>query len=244
MTTQFIDRIAVETNGSGDDVLLIHGSGRHLQRLDAGDAGLDAPPHRAAGSSRLGPVGPHRGVPVDRPVRAGDAAGLRRSQHRTDACAWAIRWGPSWPSISRVVAPQLVRSLALFGPLLSPPDAARPGIKARAEKARGEGEAGMQVIADAIVEAATSADTRTRQPAAVAMVRESVMRQTPDGYARSCEALANAQPADPAVITCPTLMVTGDEDAIAPPQAVRQIGERLADARVEILPRCGHWTTA
>jgi pimeloyl-ACP methyl ester carboxylesterase len=38
-------------------------------------------------------------------------------------------------------------------------------------------------------------------------------------------------------------MVTGDEDAIAPPQAVRQISERLADARVEILPRCGHWTT-
>ncbi len=46
------------------------------------------------------------------------------------------------------VAPQLVRSLALFGPLLSPPDAARPGLKARGEKARSEGEAGMQAIAD------------------------------------------------------------------------------------------------
>jgi pimeloyl-ACP methyl ester carboxylesterase len=136
-----------------------------------------------------------------------------------------------------------VRSLALFGPLLSPPDAARPGLKARGEKARGEGEVGMQAIADTIVQSATSSDTRARQPAAVAMVRESLMRQCPDGYARSCVALAEAQPADPAAIGCPTLMVTGDEDAIAPPQAVRLIGDRLADARVEILSRCGHWTT-
>ncbi len=68
--------------------------------------------------------------------------------------------------------PQLVRSLALFGPLLSPPDAARPGLKARGEKARSEGEAGMQAIADGIVQGATSSETRARQPAAVAMVRE------------------------------------------------------------------------
>ena len=119
--------------------------------------------------------------------------------------------------------------------------AARPA--ARGEKARSEGEAGMQAIADGIVQGATSSETRARQPAAVAMVRESVMRQCADGYARSCEALADAQPADPAWIACPTLLVTGDEDAIAPPQAVRLIGERIAGARVEILPRCGHWTT-
>ena len=125
----------------------------------------------------------------------------------------------------------------------APPDAARPGLKARGEKARSEGEAGMQAIADGIVQGATSSETRARQPAAVAMVRESVMRQCADGYARSCDALAGAQPADPNLITCPTLMVTGDEDAIAPPQAVRLIGERIAGARVEILPRCGHWTT-
>jgi pimeloyl-ACP methyl ester carboxylesterase len=37
-------------------------------------------------------------------------------------------------------------------------------------------------------------------------------------------------------------MVTGDEDAIAPAQAVRQIGERIRGAQVMVLPRCGHWT--
>jgi len=44
----------------------------------------------------------------------------------------------------------LVKSLALFGPLMCPPDAARPNIQARAHKAASEGAIGMQAIADAI----------------------------------------------------------------------------------------------
>jgi pimeloyl-ACP methyl ester carboxylesterase len=46
-------------------------------------------------------------------------------------------------------------------------------------------------------------------------------------------------------ITAPTLLVTGDEDAVAPPQAVRNMAERLVQARslrTVILNRCGHWT--
>jgi pimeloyl-ACP methyl ester carboxylesterase len=77
---------------------------------------------------------------------------------------------------------------------------------------------------------------------AVAAVRELLMRQCPDGYARSCDALADAQPAEVGRIECPTLLVTGDEDAVAPAQAVRQIGERIRGARVTVLSRCGHWT--
>ena len=62
------------------------------------------------------------------------------------------------------------------------------------------------------------------------------MRQCPDGYARTCEALAAAEPADVARIGCPTLLVTGDEDAIAPAQSVRHLGARIAGSRVEVLP--------
>ena len=64
--------------------------------------------------------------------------------------------------------PKLVRSLALFGPLAAPTDAARVGIRARAAKARGEGDAGMQDITEALVQAALSNDTRQRLPLAVA----------------------------------------------------------------------------
>ena len=43
-------------------------------------------------------------------------------------------------------------------------------------------------------------------------------------------------------IACPTLLVTGDEDASRRRRRCALIGERIAGARVEVLPRCGHWT--
>ncbi len=95
----------------------------------------------------------------------------------------------------------------------------------------------MQAIAQGLVGAAISSETRARRPVAVALVRELVMRQCPDGYARTCEALAAAEAADVGRIACPTLLVTGDEDAIAPAQSVRHIGARIAGSRVEVLPR-------
>ncbi|RZI67813.1 MAG: hypothetical protein EOP80_18290, partial [Variovorax sp.] len=45
-------------------------------------------------------------------------------------------------------------------------------------------------------------------------------------------------------IEAPVLLVTGDEDGVAPPQAVRAMADRLHGAkstRVVVLPRCGHW---
>ncbi len=41
------------------------------------------------------------------------------------------------------------------------------------------------------------------------------------------------------------LLVTGDEDGVAPPQQVRAFAEKLHGARstrVVVLPKCGHWT--
>jgi pimeloyl-ACP methyl ester carboxylesterase len=97
-------------------------------------------------------------------------------------------------------------------------------------------------VADAILQAATSSDTRANQPVAAALVRELLMRQDPEGYARNCEALAGAQPADVAQLRCRTLLVTGDEDPIAPPSSVRALGGMIEGARVVVFNRCGHWT--
>jgi 3-oxoadipate enol-lactonase len=76
----------------------------------------------------------------------------------------------------------------------------------------------------------------------VAFVRESLQRQNPDAYARSCDALADAQPAAVERIDASALLITGDEDGVAPPQAVRTLAGRFKSARVVVLTRCGHWT--
>jgi 3-oxoadipate enol-lactonase len=101
----------------------------------------------------------------------------------------------------------------------------------------------VQEIADAIVKGATSAETKAQRPVAVALVRESVMRQPAEGYAQSCEGLAGAQPAEIEKISVPTLLITGDEDGVGQPAAVKAMGERIAGSKVTVLPGCGHWTT-
>ena len=242
MTTLLVERIAVEIDGAGDPVLMIHGLGGTSNfwtpvlpalarfrtiRPDLPGAGRS---HRVEGA-----------LSIDRFVRSlmrvCGAAGIDRAHVVAHSMGTIIAFHLA------ALEPKLVRSLALFGPLTAPPDANRSAIRARGEKARNEGGPGMQVIADAIVEAATSRATRSTRAVAVAAVRESLMRQSPDGYARNCEALADAQSADISRIACPVLLVTGDEDAVAPPQAVRAIGAKIPGAQVEVLPRCGHWTT-
>jgi pimeloyl-ACP methyl ester carboxylesterase len=242
MATQFIDRMAVEVQGEGEAVVCLHGLGgtsnnwtpllpaleRHkVVRIDLPGSGRS---HRVEGP-----------LSIERYADAVLAVCGRLGIERMHLLAHSL--GTIVALHLAVREPQRVMSLALFGPLLCPPDGARPNIRARGEKARSEGVEGMAAIADANVAGAMSSDSRARNPLAVALVRESLMRQPPDGYARSCDALADSQAAAIDAITAPTLLVTGDEDAVAPPQAVRAIHERIRASRLVVLPRCGHWTT-
>ena len=100
----------------------------------------------------------------------------------------------------------------------------------------------MIAIADPVTAAGLSSSTKIDNPAVEAFVRESHLRQDPEGFAESCEALASAKGADLRLINCPTLIVTGEEDPIAPPGAARGLAERIKGAKLKTLPRCGHWT--
>ena len=233
-----IERIAVEVDGDGEPVVMIHGLGgttntftpilpafaRHRR------VRLDLP-----GSGRSGRIGGPLSIELFR-----DAV-LKCMRHLGLGKAHVVAHSMGTIVAAHLAAaePDTVASLALFGPLLAPPEPARAGIKARAQKARQEG---MQTVAEALLQSALSSETRNRRPVAVAFVRESLMGQDPDGYARTCEALAEARAADTSRIACPTLLVTGEEDAVAPPGSVRAMAQKIAGSRVEVLRGCGHWT--
>lgn len=136
--------------------------------------------------------------------------------------------------------PGRIASMVFVGALPEPPEPARNALRERAAKARAEG---MRGIADAIAAAGTAADTKVNQPTAVAFVRESLMAQNPEGYARNCEALANAVAADLSAIACPVLLITGDEDRTGPVPVARALAAAIPDAELQILPGCGHWAT-
>ena len=242
MTTQYLDGIAVEVDGEGVPVVCIHGLG--------GSSNNWTPVMRALSGFKV--------IRIDLPgsARSGGVPGALSIQRFVDSVvAVCAQLGVASAhfvghSLGTIVCQHLavqrsglVKSLALFGPLACPPDAARPSIHARARKAASEGTIGMQAIADAIVGGATSGLTKEMLPVAVAMVRESVMRQDAMGYSRSCEALATATAANLEDITVPTLLVTGDEDAVAPPSSVRDMSRRVTGSSVVVLNRCGHWTT-
>jgi 3-oxoadipate enol-lactonase len=240
MSTHIIHRMAVEVEGAGEPVVMLHGLGGtsntwatlmpSLQRFQT--FRIDLP---GAGRSHL----------VEGPI---SIASLMHAVERVLSSLNIEKAHFVGHSMGTIVAAHLaastkrVRSLLLFGPLLCPPDGARANIKARANKARSEGQVGMQAIADALVQASTSTESKERRLTSIAFVRESLMRQCPDGYARNCDALADAQAADTHKIQCPTLLITGDEDGVSPPQAVRIMSEKIAGSRIEILRGCGHWT--
>lgn len=248
MAARTIDRMAVEVDGEGDAVVCVHGLGgttntwtpllpalpRHrVVRIDLPGSGRSqrayALAETAPGKGRLS-----IGVFVDAVLRVCGELGIRRAHFAGHSMGTIV--------CQHLAArePALVRSLLLFGALAVPPEPAREGLRKRAALARSEG---MFPIADTLVQAALSAHTRQTQPVTVAMVRESLLAQDPEGYARCCEALAAAEAARLEELGCPVLLVAGDEDAVAPVQTARAMAAKLGDARVETLARCGHWMT-
>ena len=242
MATTQVQGVFIETEGEGAPVVCIHGlggssnnwtpvlpafEGRKVIRVDLpGSARSPLPEQKLSIDSYVDTI-----ASVLRELKISNADIVAHSMGTVVAQHLALKH------------PELVKSLALLGPLVAPPDAGREGMRLRAKAAREKGVAGMQDIADAIVKGATSEETKSQRPVTLALVRESVMRQSPEGYAQSCEALAGAQAADIERIEVPTLLVTGDEDGVGKPDAVRAMAERIEGATVVVLNGCGHWTT-
>lgn len=241
MTTQLINGLAIEIDGNGEALLCIHGLGGSSNTWTPLLAALsdfrvirpDLP-----GSARS----PLLAEPLSIEGYATSLEALLAGLGVESVHLMAHSLGTVVSQHLAVRNPGKIKSLALFGPLVAPPDAARPNIVARAAAARA-GAAAMQEIADAIVKGATSSETKAEQPAVLALVRESVMRQPPEGYAQSCEALAAAQSAEIERIGVPTLLITGDQDGVAPPANVATMAARITGSRQAVFDGCGHWTT-
>ena len=244
MTLHVFDRVVVEDEGEGAAVVCVHGlggssntftplmSGLARNRVIRIDLPASSRSQRAEGD-----------ITIERFVDTVQSVCARLNIDRVHLVGHSM--GTIVCQHVALAAPRLVRSLALFGPLLAPPDTARASLRQRGAKARADGAAAMQDIAQAMVQASLSADTRQRLPVAVAFVRESLLRQQGECYGLTCDALAEAKAADVQGIEAPVLLVTGEEDVVAPPQAVRAIAERfqkVRDLRTVLLPRCGHWT--
>ena len=67
----------------------------------------------------------------------------------------------------------------------------------------------------------------------------------PQAFARQQKAIMGRADSRPtlAAITCPTLVVVGDEDTLTPPELAKEIADGIGGSRLEIIPECGHLAT-
>ncbi|PMD29896.1 fumarylacetoacetate hydrolase-like protein [Hyaloscypha variabilis F] len=135
--------------------------------------------------------------------------------------------------------PEIVSKLLLLGPPPTPlPEAGQAGSIARAAAVR---KSGMAAVVDTVVTAGTSAKSKDDK-IGIAAVRLSLLSQDPEGYAKGCTALAGASEALPvAKIKAKTLIVTGDEDKVSPPQVCEKYSTEIKGSKVHVLSQVGHW---
>lgn len=230
--------LAVEQQGEGDAVLMVHGLGGTSNtwfaqaRFLAKQFRVIRPDLEGSGRSPLNGTLSIEGF-IDDMIAVLDALEIQ-SAHLVGHSMGTIVCQHMATRYS-----ERVRSMVLMGPLTEPPDPARKAISDRAMLARKEG---MVPIADTLVGVSISEDSRAHQPTVAAMVRESLMRQDAEGYAKTCEALAAAKSAELERVQCPTLLLTGDEDMVGPPVNTRAMAKRIPGASAMIFSATGHWT--
>jgi len=232
-----IGSMVMECDGEGPPVVMVHGLGGSSNSFQTLMGTLEdyrvlRPDLPGAGRSALRP-----GVPGMKGLVSALRDGLRATGiSRAHFVGHSM--GTLLCQYLAADTPTTVGSLTLYGTILEPPAATRQALKERAETARTEG---MTAIADAVSTGSVSAAVRAANPAVPAFVRESLMRQEPSGYAAHCEALSAAQAADHDAIRCPTLLVAGDDDPVAPLAMARQLNARISGSQVESLPGVAHW---
>ena len=229
--------LAVESAGTGPAVAFLHGIGGtsnvYQVQADALSSGYQVIRPDFAGAGRS----PAGGGEISIDSHAADIAAVLDALGAGPAVIVGHSMGTL---VARALAarhPARVAGLALLGPVLPPDATGRAAILARAAVLRAEGPA---AIADAIVTRSLSPGTRSAKPEVAAFVRELVMRQDPEGYARNNEALAAATDPGPVDPRLPLLLVAGRDDTLSPPSVSEQIAGAHGRADVRVIDSIGH----
>lgn len=230
--------LAVEVHGQGPAVLLVHGLGgtSNFYQVQA-DALADRFRVIRVDSAGAGRSPVADGISIE--SHADDLAAVLDALEVESAAVVGHSMGTLVVRALAARHPGRVSALALLGAVSAPAEAGRQAQRDRAATLRADGTA---AVAPGVVANALSEATRRDNPEVAAFVRELVMRQDPEGYARNCEALAAASDPGPIDPKLPLLLVTGDADKVGPPQVSQALAEAHGGATVEILPGVGHWT--
>jgi pimeloyl-ACP methyl ester carboxylesterase len=237
--------LAVHTRGSGIPLLLLHGFPLdHAmwagQEPLAEGLRLIVPDQRGFG--RSAGAGPESIAQL-----ADDCVALLDALHVTEP---AVICGLSMGGyVAQHVAarhPDRVRALILVDTKLeADTPEARAGRRDLAEKVE---RVGQEILADAMIPNLLAKSDAARQSPRRGEIEASLRRTILAAPISTIVATLSALGARPDMVepmrrvTVPTLLVVGAEDAITPPECLERAEAVLPNARLLIVPRCGHMT--
>ncbi|KAI0110760.1 Alpha/Beta hydrolase protein [Nemania sp. FL0031] len=134
-----------------------------------------------------------------------------------------------------------IKALVLFGPVFPPPVAGQTALEGRVAAVR---QGGMAAIADIVISNAFAPESLVKRLGEVALAREMLTRQNPEGYALAVEALKKSMVPKLKCIGAPTKVVTGEKDKVSTVETGRFFIDNIGKhAEQIILPGVGHWHT-
>lgn len=136
--------------------------------------------------------------------------------------------------------PDRVKGLVLCD-TRSEPDSNEVRIKRSANIRRVKLE-GAAPFAEDFVKGIFAADTFQSNPAVIESIKKIIRSNTPTGICGALLALASRTDTTPALpkIHAPTLVLTGEHDAVTPPAAGKSMADKIPGAEFHLIPKAAH----
>ncbi len=134
--------------------------------------------------------------------------------------------------------PQLFNSLVLADTTSKRPENAQQMWGERINKAKTQG---MAAMVESTLERWFSDDFRKHYPTIIQKIAEGIEATSVNGFTGCCEAISHINTFDRlSEISCPTLIMVGEQDHGTPPEMARAMKERMPKAIFHTIPNAGH----
>ncbi len=235
-------RLAYDDHGVGLPVIFLHAfplnrrmwEGELLALLGEGRYRLVALDWRGFGESEI-----TNGI-SSMELFADDVAGLMDALGIQNAILCGLSMGGYAAFAFLRKYPQRVAGLILAD---TRPGADTPEAQANRENVAQIAETqGTGAIADLQVPRLISEYTRQYHPEVEARVRQLIDEATPQGIAAASRGMAQRADSTELLggITCPTLVIVGEQDALIPPAVTQDYASRIPGAQFAVIPQAGH----
>ena len=242
MTTHLINGLAVEIDGEGEALLCIHGLGGSSNTWTpvlAALSGFKVIRPDLPGSARS----PLLEQPLSIERYAGALEDLLATLGVESLHIMAHSLGTIVAQHFAVRNPGRVKSLAMFGPVGRAAGSGKTAASRRAPPLHAAVRQPCRRSPTPSSRARPARKRRSSSPQFLRLCARASCASRPRAMRRAVKRWPAAQSAEIERIDVPTLLVTGDQDGVAPPANVEAMASRIAESRQVVFDGCGHWTT-